>query len=61
VLAASAQDRLGGVATMGELLDLVSRREVVRSVSAREIIRAGRGRFATAEADRAPGGCEDWT
>ena len=46
--AASALERLGGVASVGQLLDLVPRHEVVRAVRAREVIRLTRGRYALA-------------
>lgn len=51
--AASALDRLGGVASVGQLLDLVSRHEVVRAVRAREVIRLTRGRDGLPDSDRA--------
>lgn len=51
--AASALERLGGVATVGQLVDLVPRHEVVRAVRSREITRLARGRYGLPDADRA--------
>jgi len=51
--AVSALERLGGVASVGQLLDLVPRHEVVRAVSAREITRLTRGRYGLPDSDRA--------
>ncbi len=51
--AASALEQLGGVATVGQLLDLVPRHEVVRSVRNREVTRIVRGRYGLPDADRA--------
>ncbi len=51
--AASALERLGGVASVGQLLDLVPRHELVRALRAREITRLTRGRYGLPESDRA--------
>ena len=51
--AASALERLGGVASVGQLLDLVPRHELVRAVHAREITRLTRGRYGLPDSDRA--------
>jgi very-short-patch-repair endonuclease len=51
--AASALERLGGVGSVPELLDLSPRHEVVRALRAREIVRLTRGRYALPDADRA--------
>jgi len=51
--AASALERLGGVASVGQLLELVPRHEVVRAVRAREITRLTRGRYGLPDSDRA--------
>ncbi len=51
--AASALDRLGGVASAVGLLDLVPRHEIVRALREREIVRLARGRYALPDADRA--------
>jgi very-short-patch-repair endonuclease len=51
--AGSALERLGGVASVGQLLDVVPRHEVVRAVRAREVIRLTRGRYALPDSDRA--------
>lgn len=51
--APSALERMGGVATLGQLLDLVPRQEVARGLRAGEITRLARGRYALADADRA--------
>jgi very-short-patch-repair endonuclease len=51
--AASALERLGGVASVPQLLDLSPRHEVVRALQTREIVRLTRGRYALPDADRA--------
>jgi very-short-patch-repair endonuclease len=51
--AASALERLGGVASAGQLLDLVPRHEVTRAVKTREITRLTRGRYGLPDADHA--------
>jgi len=51
--AASALERLGGVASVGQVLDLVPRHELVRAVHAREITRLTRGRYGLPDSDSA--------
>jgi very-short-patch-repair endonuclease len=53
VRAVSALERIGGVASVDELLDLVPRHEVVRALRAGEITRLTRGRYALLDPDRA--------
>jgi very-short-patch-repair endonuclease len=51
--AAPALERLGGVSSVDQLLDLVPRHEVARALRTGEITRLTRGRYALPESDRA--------